>query len=396
MADKVAAVVGANFGDEGKGLAVDYYCSKSASSLVIRHNGGAQAGHTVELDDKRFVFHQLSSGSFRRADTYLAETFLPDLFKIEDEIKDFFYLSGFAPRIFADLRARVTIIDDVIINMALEKSRGENRHGSCGMGINEAVLRREAGFGISIAELLGMTHEKLFKRLRDIRENYSIPRAEELKLTAYAEYFELLRSETVLHNAVDGILRGLEYLTPADGLSNSAEGRELIVFEGAQGLLLDSENQRFAPHVTASRTGIHNPLMLCRRHGFKLDEVMYVMRSYVTRHGAGHLPFCCETEMIGDIAEDLTNQDNEWQGSIRYGLYPSPEELSRSITEDMAGWNGKASLLVTHLNETGGMVRFSGVDIPVEELASHPAFAGRIDGCLASSSRFSDEIRFCK
>ena len=391
---RTAAVIGANFGDEGKGLAVDYYCSMAENSLVVRHNGGAQAGHTVEIEDKRFVFHQLSSGSFRRADTYLAETFLPDLYKTEAEFQDFYSISGFLPRIFADIGARVTVIDDVIINMALETSRGKNRHGSCGMGINEAVLRGEAGFGVSIADVSGMTQAELVNRLRCIRENYSLPRAEALRLTD-GEYGELLMSESVLDNAAEGMLKGLKYLTPTDGLRQPAKGRELIVFEGAQGLLLDSENRHFAPHVTSSRTGVHNPLMLCDRYGLELDEVLYVMRSYVTRHGAGPLPFCCESDRIGSISEDITNRHNEWQGSIRYGLYPSPEELSSSITEDMAGFGGKASLLVTHLNETGGMVRFSGMDIPVEELAMHPAFSGRIRECYASYSRFSDEIRLC-
>ena len=83
-------VIGKNFGDEGKGLAVDYFsAADSGKTLVIRHNGGAQSGHTVELLPKaeggsgeecsgRFIFHELSSGSFRKADTFWAKTFFPD------------------------------------------------------------------------------------------------------------------------------------------------------------------------------------------------------------------------------------------------------------------------------------------------------------------------------
>ena len=84
----VYAVAGKNYGDEGKGLATDYFVLKRTScpsdSLVIRHNGGAQAGHTVDMSDgRRFVFHQLSSGSFRGASTLWADTFMPDLYKLE-------------------------------------------------------------------------------------------------------------------------------------------------------------------------------------------------------------------------------------------------------------------------------------------------------------------------
>ena len=79
----IKAVIGKNFGDEGKGLATDYLAmlSKRAghSCIVVRHNGGAQAGHTVEASGKRFIFREISSGTLRGADTLWAPTFMPDL-----------------------------------------------------------------------------------------------------------------------------------------------------------------------------------------------------------------------------------------------------------------------------------------------------------------------------
>ena len=62
----IKAIIGANFGDEGKGLAINHF-SREGKNLVVRHNGGAQSGHTVERDGKKFVFHELSSGSFNGA-----------------------------------------------------------------------------------------------------------------------------------------------------------------------------------------------------------------------------------------------------------------------------------------------------------------------------------------
>ena len=235
---KTIAVIGANFGDEGKGMAVDYFCNNVRECLVIRHNGGAQAGHTVEYNSRRFVFHQLSSGSLRHADTFLAETFL-------------------------------------------------------GMGINEAVLRSEAGFGLSVGRVLGMTSGELAAELSRIRREYVMPRAESLGLTSANEYGELLRNNNVLRNAAEGMLSGAEYLIPAESLRKLAESKERVVFEGAQGLLLDSENIRYAPHLTSSRTGLHNPMKICADAGIRLDMAVYVMRSYVTKHGAGPMPFAC-------------------------------------------------------------------------------------------------------
>ena len=383
---KVIAVIGSNFGDEGKGLATDYFCSKAENSLVIRHNGGAQAGHTVEYGEKRFIFHQLSSGSFRRADTYLAESFLPDMFKIEDEISDFYSISGFVPKIYADVNARVTTVDDVLVNMALETSRGENRHGSCGMGINEAVLRSDAGFGITVGELSGMTAEQLVSRLMYIRREYVTRRLKELGLNDTGEYGELLRSENVLINAAEGMLKGSEYIVPVESPEKLFSDRERIVFEGAQGLLLDSENQRFAPHVTASHTGLYNPLSICKKSDLTLDMAVYVLRSYVTRHGAGPLPNECEPEKLGSIGADITNKENRWQGRIRYGFYESPEQLAENILGDISLWNGKTALFVTHLNETNGNVRFSGTDIKAEDLIINKAFNGRISSLYCSYS----------
>ena len=89
MSDRrVLAIIGKGFGDEGKGLATDYFCRQASDTLVIKHNGGAQAGHTVEPEGKRFVFHQLSAGSFCGADTFWADSYYPDLYKLGEEMED--------------------------------------------------------------------------------------------------------------------------------------------------------------------------------------------------------------------------------------------------------------------------------------------------------------------
>lgn len=386
------AVIGANFGDEGKGLCVDRLSTKG--SLVIRHNGGAQAGHTVETDGKRFVFHQLSSGSFRSADTFWAETFLPDLFKLTGEVEDFYRTAGYLPALFSHPDARVTVIDDVIINMALETSRGEARHGSCGMGINEAFLRSGAGFGLTVYDVKSVSAEALYTRLRALRDEYCHIRLDALglRLKDMGEYGELLSDSGVLYNAAEGMKRGAELVELKDAGKLFTE-YESVVFEGAQGLLLDSENKRFAPNVTASRTGLNNPVTLSKKYGLELKKVFYVMRSYVTRHGAGELPEEREPVSVGSIVKDGTNVKNEWQGSLRYGLYESPEALATSLLSDMEGYNGEAALFITHLNETGGYVRFAAGDIPAEKLISHPAFFGRLSETCLSATRYAADVK---
>ena len=120
----VRIVIGKNFGDEGKGLAADYFAARGHQAgkrtVCVRHNGGAQAGHTVDFPDKRFVFSQLSSASFRGADTYWADSFLPDLYKLSGETGRFRALTGTVPQIFASPDCRCTYIGDVLLNMLLE------------------------------------------------------------------------------------------------------------------------------------------------------------------------------------------------------------------------------------------------------------------------------------
>src|SRR4051812_30640034 len=85
---RVSAVIGANYGDEGKGLVTDYLAEEGEGAVVVRFNGGAQAGHTVVTPEgKRHVFHHFGSGTFRKARTHLSRFFIsnPALFRPEFE-----------------------------------------------------------------------------------------------------------------------------------------------------------------------------------------------------------------------------------------------------------------------------------------------------------------------
>ncbi len=395
MTGKTFAVIGVGFGDEGKGLATDYFCAGIENATVIRHNGGAQAGHTVEFGGNRFVFHQLSSGSFRHADTFWAQTFMPDLYKLASELSDFKEVSDHTPDIYADPDACTTFIDDVLINMALEKSRGEKRHGSCGMGINEAALRNCAGFGLTIQFIKTSDASRLYNELLRIRKEYVSCRLESLglKKNELGEYGELLDSKTVLFNFAEQMAQNACYVDVVNNSEDYFSRQDRVIFEGAQGLLLDSENKEYAPHVTASRTGLANPFSLCRKYGLKLDLIVYVMRSYVTRHGAGHLPHECEKATLGNISEDLTNRENEWQGKLRYGRYESPASLASRILTDVDGCDAEVALFITHLNETNGSIRFSSGDVAANQLSSCPSFLGKVKQAFLSYSptqAFSD------
>ena len=370
----VRIIIGKNFGDEGKGLAVDYFAAQSQAvgnaCLVIRHNGGAQAGHTVDFPGKRFVFHQLSSGSFRDADTYWSQTFLPDLYKLQEEVEAFASLHDRLPRIYGHPMCRCVYIDDILINMALETARGSDRHGSCGMGINEAVERSaDSAYALYLGQVRTMTAQELYKKLSKIRREYIPKRLEQLGLAAdtMGEYAELLSNENVLMNAADQMCRSAALISVAE--DTVTDGYDDILFEGAQGLLLDEDYHPFAPHLTSSKTGCHNPMVFLRRClPNALPEIVYVTRSYVTRHGAGPLPYEQEWNQAAFSVKDATNQPNCWQGALRLAPHGSREAFWDPVLEDIKGAPGKyiLSCMVTHLNETHGAVYSVSGQTPVK------------------------------
>ena len=132
-------VIGANFGDEGKGLTTDYLSMGGNDPIVVRFNGGAQAGHTVQtIDNKAHVFHHVGSGSFLDIPTFLSKFFIVNPTAFVLELEELEALS-MKPRLYLDIRAPLTTPYDMIINWAIETKRGNSRHGSCGFGIDQTM-----------------------------------------------------------------------------------------------------------------------------------------------------------------------------------------------------------------------------------------------------------------
>ncbi len=377
----IKVIIGKNFGDEGKGLMTAYFAKearKAGSCLVIKHNGGAQAGHTVACDGARFVFHQLGSGSCYGCPTFLTDTFFVDLLKIEEEINDFrsAFPAMMCPDVYAMSTCRVTVVYDVLLNRLAESMRGDQRHGSCGMGIREADLRSATEiFSLRLDEVHKLSIMQIADKLASIRDVYVVGRLREMGITddriqqmntEQKEWIELIYDDNVRMNAAYIMKENLvKYIRLV--ASDKAEIEKFLdeydtaVFESAQGLLLDCDNIDFYPHLTPSKTGGRNVWNLLQNYTnvnyTDCDgEVCYVTRSYVTRHGAGRLPYACTKEALGDLTADQTNQSNEWQGNLRYACFGSTEEFMEPIVKDLkeTPQEMKISLAITHLDETGG------------------------------------------
>ena len=321
-------IIGANFGDEGKGLMTDYFASLDPEhSVVLRFNGGAQAGHTVVTPDgRRHVFSHFGSASFLSCPTFLTKYFIvnPMLFAKELTLLQEKWVE---PIIYADPRAIVSTPFDVFINQLVENRRAGNRHGSCGVGINETVIRclRAPEYRTRVADL--RSPNRLRKQLQSIAENWFPARLRELGIDPLLDELNAFLSK--LDMILDRYLQdAATFLCRAEIRSTLPENCN-VIFEGAQGLMLDEARIDLYPHLTRSRTGLHNVVELARE--FAIDElkVTYVTRSYLTRHGAGPLSGEAEWKLRDD-----TNVPNLFQGTLRFAALDLAE-LHYSIMLDL-------------------------------------------------------------
>ena len=320
-------VIGANFGDEGKGLVTDYLCERGAG-IVVRFNGGAQAGHTVVTPDgERHVFRHFGSGTFCGIPTFLSQFFVCNPILFFEERKELIAL-GFHPEVYAHPDCLVTTFMDMLINQALENRRGSKRHGSCGIGFHETINRSSVPeLKITMSDLWN-GGKRLKSQLSEICGKYAKfrtgnsldePRAVSAFIECCADFAQCVQPL---------------------GIAQCKDP----VFEGAQGLLLDQNNKEYFPHVTHSNTGMKNVEVLCSQAGIVEKEIYYVSRTYMTRHGAGPLP----GERSSMRFDDETNKPTQFQGALRFA--PLDTDLLRTRCRRDAGSN-PFKIVLTHCDQ---------------------------------------------
>jgi adenylosuccinate synthase len=363
----VKIVIGANFGDEGKGLTTDYFSHKAISDgscIVVCCNGGAQKGHTVTTPDGlRHVTHHFGSGILAGADTYLSEDFIinPILFRMEREE---LIGKGITPaKVYVNGNCMITTPYDMLINQIQEGVRGGGKHGSCGVGIYETIQRHSKKYLPGYYTHIGKVELPHLKERMDIlRIEYVLRRLEDLGIREIlGGHFDIMNSSILVDNFYNDVQYFLDNTVITYDEAELLSHYDTAVFECSQGLLLDQNNHYYYPHLTPSNTGVANPIKVIRNSGADVDiEICYVTRTYVTRHGAGILATECEASDIASNIVDLTNVPNQFQDAIRYGkldvnllLSTISKDVSDNIPQNI---DYKVSLMITHVNETSGYV----------------------------------------
>ncbi|KGG12885.1 MULTISPECIES: adenylosuccinate synthase [Prochlorococcus] len=291
-------VIGAQWGDEGKGKITDLL-SRSAD-VVVRYQGGVNAGHTIVVDEKVLKLHLIPSGIlYPETICLIGSGTVVDpkvmLREIEMLIENDINIS--------DLQlastAHVTMPYHRLIDQAMENNRGHQKIGTTGRGIGPTYSDKAQRNGIRVGDLLD--EKKLRERLRiPLEEKNNVlqkvfgekPLEEEKIIKEYLEYGDRLRPHVVDCTRV---------------IHQAARNKKNILFEGAQGTLLDLDHGTY-PFVTSS-----NPVSggACIGAGVGptlIDRVIGVAKAYTTRVGEGPFP----TELQGSINDQLCDRGGEY------------------------------------------------------------------------------------
>ena len=365
MEHEAKIVIGANYGDEGKGLVSRHFALQAKKdgrrAITVLHNGTAQRGHTVDYDPSfRHVFHHFGSGTLDRVPSFFAESFLVHPMSF---IREYTELSryGRMPEIFCDPLCVVITPLDMLIDHAIEADiavkNGEREYGSCGYGSWSATDRIDS-FPAWAYTVQDFACPERYPQLMEDLWHWVELRAAQFKLDLdaipdYGKYFtphSPWRAALIRHFAAD-LRFFLDHVTLSsyDGIW---ERFDCSIFENGQGLGLDKDVP--CEWHTTSKTGLANPFRMLEGRGDFSAEVIYVTRSYLTRHGVGPLEEEVRKKDIHPGMRDATNVPNEFQGSLRYGYLQDAEQRQRiaadwAIAEDSRHF--EKSIAVTHCNE---------------------------------------------
>ena len=281
------AVIGMQFGDEGKGKIVDYLASDF--DIIARYCGGSNAGHTVVIENKKFKLHLVPSGALRGKIGVLGNGMVIDLQVLREELREL-KEAGFEPKIIISSRAHVVTPLHKEMEALEEKVRNI---GTTRRGIGPTYETKVKRVGIRIIDLFNQ--DALTKKLRIISTLWHLDKSDE-EIENIAKELSSLGKE-FKENVKDTEL----------WLNQAISAGKSVLFEGAQGTMLDVDFGTY-PFVTSSNT---NSLGLFPGLGIPpkyLDKVIGVAKAYTTRVGEGPFP----TEIHGELADMLRNKGNEY------------------------------------------------------------------------------------
>lgn len=369
MSNKKVIVVGTQWGDEGKGKIVDLLTE--TADVVVRFQGGHNAGHTLVIDGKKTVLHLIPSGILRDGAHCLignGVVLAPDaLFEEMDELE----ANGVpvSKRLGISEACPLILPHHIALDQAREIKRGKDAIGTTGRGIGPAYEDKAARRGLRLGDLV--YDHQFAEKLESVMEYHNF---------ALKNYYHV--AELDYAHVLDQTLSYKERLTPLtvdvtqllDDYAN--EGRPMM-FEGAQGMMLDIDHGTY-PFVTSSTTSSGSAASGSGVGPMAFDEVLGIVKAYTTRVGAGPFP----TELACDVGEHLGTKGHEFGAttgrSRRCGWFDAVlMRRSRQV-------NGLSTLCLTKLDVLDGLDELkicNGYRYNNKELSVAPIGADALAAC---------------
>lgn len=295
----IRVIVGAQWGDEGKGKIVDLLSKKA--DYVVRYQGGANAGHTLKFDDKKIVLHLVPSGIFNGdATCVIGNGVVIDPHALLEEIRE-------VEERGADLNNRLKISNAAhvilpyhqLLDQVKEEHRGDDAIGTTGRGIGPAYVSKVSRVGIRMSDLFHpqKLKEKVETNIQDINEALQ-----------HVYKHDPIEADPIIEDLLKAADQLCPYITNSSALLHEAiENGNEILLEGAQGSLLDVDHGTY-PFVTSSSPTSGGA---CTGSGIPptaINKVMGISKAYCTRVGNGPFP----TELNGEVGEKLRVEGQEF------------------------------------------------------------------------------------
>lgn len=334
-------IVGAQWGDEGKGKITDYLAE--TADVVVRFQGGNNAGHTVEVGEKQYKLHLIPSGIIHGHKENIIGNGV--VFDPEAFFKEVSYLQGMEvpitpKQLMVSDRATVIMPYHKVLDQLKEKARGKNDIGTTGKGIGPAYTDKVDRSAIRVCDLMhpAVLKEKIQMALAE--KNPYIqkvlggePLDEEALFETYLAYGEQLKP----------FVKDTSVL-----LYQRIEEKKNILFEGAQGMLLDIDYGTY-PYVTSSNTtagGVASGTGIGPRF---IEKAVGVTKAYTTRVGKGPFP----TELLGEVGEWIREKGHEYGTTT--GRMRRCGWLDLVIVKTAIRVSGLTSLVLTKIDTLAGL-----------------------------------------
>jgi len=293
----VDVILGLQWGDEGKGKIVDYFAPHY--DIIARFQGGPNAGHTLYIDGKKMVLHQIPSGIFHENKINLiGNGVVLDPITLKKECESVASLGvNYKKNLFISERAHLILPTHRALDRASETAKGNEKIGSTLKGIGPAYMDKTGRNGLRVGDILDKSFTTQYIKLR-------------LKHQKLLENFSFTEDISDWEEEFFGALEFLKELQIVNGeyfINDNIQQGKKVLAEGAQGSMLDVDFGTF-PYVTSSNTisaGVCTGLGIAPQ---KIKEVLGVTKAYCTRVGSGPFP----TELSDETGEKIRKLGNEF------------------------------------------------------------------------------------